>query len=269
MTSLGEDTGSARPREFRHFSGGARLARIVVLGFSSVLVACEGEGAIPSYEYIPTGTTKFCPGAYTPRSEICWDSNDGGDEGPIMANSAAAQENGARLGGNRCAEGIVGAPGVEGTLTVSFRTEKLGGMYTPANCGAVWIEDADGLYVRTLELWAGERANSIAAWRQSRCDKDPKIADVITSATLEEGPAAHTSKWDTRDFRGRVVSDGVYSLWMQVTENELVPEGPFIKIDFAKGAAPVTVTPPPEEGFKDITLVYAPNSAAAPPATAP
>lgn len=266
MRSLGQGMGSAR-REFRHFVEVARVA----LGISFLLAACEGESAIPAFEYVPAGTTQYCPGAYTPGSEICWEANDGGDEGPIMANTAAAEENIARFANmDRCAGGIVTAPGTKGTLTVSFSTVRLGGKYAPFNCGAVWIEDALGFYVRTLELWAGERQGSVVAWSQSVCKTDPKITapDVITSATLDK-PGAHISKWDTEDFRGNVVADGVYTLWMQVTENEIFPEGPFMAIEFTKGPAPATVMPKAERGFNDITLAYTPTGVAAPPTTAP
>jgi hypothetical protein len=263
MRSVGESRGSAQRREFLH---AVRVAR-VALGFSCLLVACEGEVPIPSYDY---QTPRSCLGAYTPRSEICWDSSDGGDEGQITANRAAAEENNDRLHGDRCLDGIVGAPGVEGTLTVSFGTVRLGGMYAPANCGAVWIEDSFGKYIRTLEVWAGLRQPSVVAWSSGVCQKDLTITapDVITSATLD-GPAAHTSKWDTKDWRGRVVPDGVYSLWMQVTENEIAPEGPFMKIDFPKDAIPHLITPLATRGFKEIMLAYSPMPAAAPPATAP
>jgi hypothetical protein len=270
MRTLDQDVRSARRPEFRQFSAVARVASVAVLGMSWLLAACEGEDAIPSYDYRPT--TRFCPGAYTPQSEVCWTGNDGGDEGPITANSAAAMENIARFDNmDRCLPGIIGAPGTVGKLTVSFATQKLTGKYTPRNCGAVWIEDAFGFYVRTLELWAAERQPSVVAWSQSACSKDSTIADAITSATLDK-PAEHTSTWNTEDFRKNVVPDGVYTLWMQVTENEIFPEGPFMKIDFTKGSAPFTLKPTAEQqvqGFVAVTLTYTPNDAAAPPATAP
>lgn len=245
---------------------------VLALTALSLLVACEGEEPISASDYVPPGTVRDCPGAFTPKSEICWQENDGGDE-PIQQNMADAEENQARLGGERCAGGIIGAPGVEGTLTVSFDTLRLGGMYAPRNCGAVWIEDSLGFYVRTLNLWAGERKMSVVAWFQSVCKMDAQIGapDVNTSATLNK-PSQHTLTWDTKDYRGAVVPDGVYTVWAQVTENEIFPEGPVFKLNFTKGAAPVTVTPPknaPTPGFEHVILVYTPKGSAAPPATAP
>jgi hypothetical protein len=257
---------SVRRREFRHSSTGM----LVVL---CLLTACEGELPIPASDYVPIGAPKGCTGAYAANSEVCWEGSDGGDEGPIQQNMADAEENQARLGGDRCAGGILGAPGTPGMLSVSFNTTKLGGMYTPNNCGAVWIEDASGFYVRTLNVWAGERQPSIVAWAQSACTKDLTIADVVTSATLP-GPTAHTATWDMRDYRNNVVPDGVFTLWMQVTENEIFPEGPVFKVDVTKGPAPwnwpnVTTEKKPTPGFENIMVAYTPNGAAAPPVTTP
>jgi hypothetical protein len=110
-----------------------------------------------------------------------------------------------------------------------------------------------------MELWTRERSNSVVAWKQSMCATDATITapDVITSATLDQ-PSQHTATWDTRDFRGGFVPDGDYVLWLQVTENEIFPEGPFMKIAFRKGIDPFTMAPPAETGFKDIAISYAP-----------
>lgn len=131
-------------------------------------------------------------------------------------------------------------------------------MYAPFNCGAVWIEDANGFYIRTLNLWAGDRRMAVATWFQSVCKKDALInsPDVTTSATLAKHQA-HVTTWDTKDYQGLVVPDGVYSLWMQVTENE-APEGPYMTIEFLKGPQPVTLTPTPDPGYENIMLSYTP-----------
>jgi hypothetical protein len=255
----------ARRREFRP----ARV--VVVLAGLCLLSACEGEELIPASKFVPPDSPEACPGAYSPSSDVCWKEpeNDGGDE-PIQTNAALAMENQARFAGmNRCLAGIIGAPGVEGRVTLSFGTQRLGGKYAPKNCGAVWIEDSFGFYVRTVNVWAAERRMSVVAWFQSVCQTDPTIPDAVTSATLPK-PAAHTVTWDTKDWRGNVVPDGVYTVWMQVTENEIFPEGPFMTIDFTKGPAPVTVPiMKPVRGFENVQLVYTPGGAAAPTTTTP
>lgn len=244
-----------------------RLCFLAVMLLAGVFAsACEGEEPISADDYVPPGALRECTGAYTPNSEICWDGADGGDA-PIMQNMAEAEEAAARYAtGNRCEGGILGAPGTAGTMTVSFGTTRLGGKYAPRNCGAVWIEDANGFYIRTLNLWANERKMSVVAWFQSACMTDAQIAapDVNTSATLPV-PQAHTVTWDTQDYRGRVTPDGLFSLYIQVTENEIFPEGPVLRIDFMKGPAPVNNILKPADiprGYENVMLSYAPTGAA-------
>ncbi len=229
--------------------------------------ACDRDAPITASDFVPFGQTRSCPGTFTPRSVTCWDENDGGDFG-FIPDMSVAEENQARLkaAGDRCVR-TAGAAGVAGRLEVSFATEVYGGKYAPANCGAVWIEDAVGAYVRTLELWAGERQPSVVSWSASICGDDPTIADVVTGATLKQ-PASHTATWDTKDFLGNIVSDGLYSLWMQVTETEIFPEGPLVKFDFTKGSARFEESVETMRGFRDVVVTYSPT-APLPQPTAP
>jgi hypothetical protein len=227
-----------------------------------VLCSCIGEPPEDALGRKFTPGTD-CVGAYTPHSEVCSQANAGREDEFFSRDIGPAQENTDRLlHSERCAMGIVGAPGPQGVFEVSFRTQVLGDPYSPRNCGAVWIEDSLGFYVRTLELWARDRKSSIVAWQLSVCQADTTVTapDVITSATLPNA-AAHSTRWDTKDYLGRVVPDGVYSLWMQVTESEFTPEGPSVKIDFTKGPVAYSRMSPATRGFEDILLEYRPQSA--------
>lgn len=250
------------------------------LVLASCLAACEGEAELrPGYDF--GGNERKCLGAFTPGNEACWLENDGGvEQGAFESATGAAQENNSRLAGdNRCAEGIVLPPGVTGTLAVKFTTVSTSGKYAPRNCGAIWIEDAFGAYVRTLNVWAGERAASVSSWNGSKCGTDADLMnpDVVTSATINKHEA-HSATWDTKDYKGRVVADGEYTLWLQVTENEIFPEGPFIQIPFIKGPAPLNIKQGPNDlatlpldkrdlplmirGFSGIEVTYAPGTGA-------
>jgi len=154
---------------------------------------------------------------------------------------------------------LVGTPSArtEGVLEVRFETtEGLQGQHAPKNVGAAWIEAAGGPYVRTLELWGNERS-SITMWDLRRCSTDHSV-DSVSSASLD-GPAEHNSRWDTRDFRGNVVPDGEYVLWLQVTANEIVPEGPYLEIPFSKHAGGWTLIPDAGDAFEHIELRYTPS----------
>jgi hypothetical protein len=243
----------------------------------SLLAGCDTTVG-PDYGDPGTRIFRTCPGAYTPQSEVCWEANDAGDE-DLAANSASSQES---LDGidptKRCDVGFVGAPGTEGTLTVSFTTLNIDGQYAPKNCGAVWVEDANESYMRTLALWADARRGSIIQWSARACHMDPTVTkpDVITSATLPK-PATHTATWDGKDFRGKVASDGIVTLWMQFTVNEMVPEGPYVPFPFKKGPEPFTFDSEQDrvllemlksqnvytDGFQGIKIAWTPKTAGA------
>jgi hypothetical protein len=164
----------------------------------------------------------------------------------------------------RCTFNFPTTPGdpTEGTLTVEFTSSRLGGKYGPRNVGAVWVEDTQGHYVRTLELWGGpENRTSVTSWYANACLTDPTLAspDVLTSATLP-GPATHKAHWDTRTFRGKLVADGVYRLSIQLTENQIFPEGPQLTVEFEKRRDRWTLSPAAPRGFGSVALEYVPKN---------
>ena len=82
---------------------------------------------------------------------------------------AAGSGGGKGIAGTSGAAGATGAAGASatvsaGTLTIDFTTVNQHGMYAPANVGAVWIETSTGMFVRTLERWAGIRAAYLRRW---------------------------------------------------------------------------------------------------------
>ncbi len=255
----------------------AKRVRRAALGFAMLCLvpACVGDSAPKADWGNLTGETrKLCPGAFTPGSDECWDPDHPTPDQPITANSATTQELAGDVSGqDRCAVGaIVGMPGVEGTLEIKFLTTLLRGQYGPANCGAVWVEDSFMNHVRTLEVWAEARRQSVVQWSLRGCDMEP-LPEAISRATLTNHEQ-HTSKWDMKDWRGAVVPDGEYTIWIQVTENEIAPEGPIMRIPFLKNSTPRVneeYMPPsddPVEGIVDVFLTYTPGPAA-PGATAP
>jgi hypothetical protein len=242
-----------------------------VLGAIGCLFACYDEH---SPESMMENAPPTCAEASASKGDGCWRAHDAHDPhdpqdaqdaaprtplpdspSPTFPETTSPTDDWASA--DRCADHRVGPAGVQGKLTISFETVTIGGMYTPRNCGAVWIEDSRGFYVRTLELWARERPDSIVAWYQSVCKTDATITapDVITSATLDQ-PTQHSATWDTKDFRGRVVPDGDYTLWFQVTENEIFPEGPVMKLDLRKSVDSYAVNAIAPSGFAHVRFSY-------------
>jgi hypothetical protein len=249
--------------------GSTRWRYACVACGAALLLACEGsDGGVGTSRYLAArDETPFCPGAFTPNSEVCYDKTDT-DEGPVSTDNTMSEGLLADVEGvDRCLQISVPVPGGPASLAVTFTTTPLMGTYQPRNVGAAWIEDSTvpPQYVRTLEVWAGERVQSITMWYPRACrDKDPtlKAPDVITSATLPQHKT-HTETWDGKDFRGAIAPDGKYTLWLQVTESEFVPEGPYIMIPFEKGGSmPWERMATPIRGFADIKLTYTPGAGA-------
>lgn len=172
--------------------------------------------------------------------------------------------------GDRC-EGTHGEPGTPGVLSVSFETQTLGTAphWGPSNMGAVWIEDASGTYIKTIERWVSQlREHSLYHWQTHACTSTWPEPDAVSQASLPE-PAKHQSTWDSKDLHGKVVPDGTYYLLIEVTETDTA-YGPLAAYAFEKGTAPIAdrslsgseiqVRPRPEDFMSplDVVISYTP-----------
>jgi len=63
--------------------------------------------------------------------------------------------------------GIYAKAQILGTLTVSTTTSNAGGNYAPRNIVAVWIEDEQGNWVKTLLAYAATRKTHLNTWEAS------------------------------------------------------------------------------------------------------
>ena len=112
------------------------------------------------------------------------------------------------------------APGTPGTLTITFDFERQSGYST--NQYAVWIEDMDGVVVRTLFATkftaAGgyeKRPNSLTTWVERAVRTGITDADAVAGATPKSGPVSYV--WDCRDERGNAVPAGAYIFHVEFT----------------------------------------------------
>ena len=159
--------------------------------------------------------------------------------------------------GDRCG-GVMGDPGTEATLTVEFTTAPLDEHWTPANVGAVWIEDAEETFVRTIGYWAAVRIASLYVWGKRACHMSALEPDARTGATEPKHDKLHAFNWDGKDLRGHVVPDGMYSLHIEVTETE-TNFGPHEVIPFNKGTDAQTLMPADSMAAKGLKIVYTPK----------
>jgi len=150
--------------------------------------------------------------------------------------------------GNRCVSlpstGVVdgGVVGTAGELTIEYRTQTYDGRYAPKNCTAVWLETVDEAYVATLEVSAVLRRPGLVYWQDHACIE--KLGpDVVTSATLRTHEKMHELTWTGVDFEGKGVPDGVYKLFIEVTETDKEP-GEINVFDIMKGPMPYAMPLP-------------------------
>lgn len=236
------------------------LRTCLLLG-ATASVACNESHEAPVNPVV--GSEKANVGLFTPGSTL-----GANTEAPAMdgTGGAGSQMTTAPMPtGDRCA-GSSGDPGTSCMLTVTFKTMLIGAHWQPANVGAVWIEDAAGTYIKTIERWAAIRSRSLYQWADHACTTAWPEMDAVAIATLPDHNSPHADMWDGKDFHGKVVPDGAYKLFIEVTETE-TNYGPLGVVDFQKNGTASMVQPPDTQAFVGLTLTYTP-SAASPDATA-
>jgi hypothetical protein len=150
----------------------------------------------------------------------------GGSAGASAMPAAGAR---APIGGAAGAPGTAGAPAASaaaGTLTIDFKTVNQGGTYAPRNVGAVWIETGSGMFVKTLERWAGIRANHLTRWNSASGGwgsifgggNTADMMDAVSKATLRSHEMHHVT-WNMKDATGKVVADAMYNVVIECTES--------------------------------------------------
>ena len=149
-------------------------------------------------------------------------------------------------------------------LKVQFTTKSYGGMYQPVNLGAVWVEDASGKWVYTLEMWCGWQNTKSLKPYNSAGGADYSVGlfpgsfttmppmDVVTSATLRQHKPHNSGAWSLKDSKGAEVPDGMYKLKLEVTEQE--DEGKVLEVPFMKGAAPGPIAAPDSAVFTNLKI---------------
>lgn len=109
-----------------------------------------------------------------------------------------------------------GADGqTSGTVTVSYDLHRMPTI--ASNQMAVWIEDGDGKFVKTLYVtwFTGKggyerRPDCLPLWRKSAGVDGPPTAEVDAVTRATQHPGRHSLVWDCTDDAGRPVAPGKY-----------------------------------------------------------
>lgn len=132
-------------------------------------------------------------------------------------------------------------------LQLSVRTISGGGRFRPRNAGAIWIEDDEGAWVKTLERWGERRAKWLTVFNEA---SGGDVTDAITSATLPMH-RVHDVTWDLTDRNGCAAPDGAYVLRMELTDWSGTGEN--ASLPFEK-REPFATMPDDVAVFRDMTL---------------
>ena len=148
------------------------------------------------------------------------------------------------LGGS-CAEPD---PSPLSQLHVRVRTSPFGGEYAPRHVGAIWIEDARGEFVKTIERWGKTRARNLTRWYAA---SNGNVVDAVTSATATSH-TTHDRIWNLGNLERCEIAAGDYKLVMEHTDQDA--SGASIELPFTKGQVPVTLMPPDDAYFHDLLI---------------
>ncbi|MEI8084715.1 MAG: DUF2271 domain-containing protein [Paludibacter sp.] len=143
-------------------------------------------------------------------------------------------------------------PTVTSGLLISATTSSSGGQYAPKNVVAIWVTDNSDKFVKTLYVKAAVRVSDLIKWRSVSSSNK---TDAITGAT-RDGHGTIYATWNGTDINKKVVADGTYKVWMEMTENS--GAGPNTSFTFVKGTANQTITPANGANFTNITSNWMP-----------
>lgn len=150
--------------------------------------------------------------------------------------------------GSMPAAGAAAVGGGARALSFEVLTATQGGRYQPRNIGAIWIADASGKFVKTLQLWARIRQRYLSKYNAAR---GGTAVDVTASATLTSHQL-HRVSWDLKDRAGAPVAPGKYSVQIEVTDKDAA--GATAQFDFDTSMGPATLTPAGSSGYSMVKL---------------
>ncbi len=106
------------------------------------------------------------------------------------------------------------------SVSVSFTTTDAGGKRKPKNIVAVWAEQSDGTFIKTLGRWSKSRTKYLVAWNKASGGD----TDAVSGATRKNHNDRLTVLWDLTDKTGAAISQGVYRIRMELADRNSTKE---------------------------------------------
>lgn len=149
----------------------------------------------------------------------------------------------------------------QGELVVDVTTSETGGKYAPRHVLAIWIEDAQGNFVKTLLAYGSERKTHLNTWQSTTKDagSEYNVVDAITGAT-KSSHSSRSCKWDATNYQGNNVSDGNYKVFMELTDKNST--GNYSSFNFTKGQSSEQLNPGDVSSFSNVSINWKPEVSA-------
>jgi len=145
-----------------------------------------------------------------------------------------------------------------GVLTVTANTSETGGNFAPRNIVAIWVEDSQGNFVKTLMAYAQNRITHLNTWQASTSAAGTEFntTDAITGAT-RSSHATRECSWNATDYNGNIVTDGEYFVWMELTDKN--GTGNYSSFSFTKSDIEELQNPTDVPSFSNISINWVPS----------
>jgi hypothetical protein len=138
------------------------------------------------------------------------------------------------------------------SVSLTFRTVTDNGNYSPKHVLAVWIEDANGTFIKSCKVMAANRIQYLYTWQT----KSGSVkTDAVTGATLT-AHQTHTITWNCKNASNALVPNGTYKAWIEYTDNHA--QGPITSVSFTVSGTSQNVTPVDQAYIKGIVLDFTP-----------
>jgi len=124
-------------------------------------------------------------------------------------------------------------------LTFKVLTKTYNGPYGPDHVMAVWVTNANGAFVKTIDKHAAARVQYLTNWIASTPTKN--VVDATTGSTFAHPSTVATYTWNCTDVNRAVVPDGNYFINVEFTEADAT--GKYMKYPFTIGAASSVTVP--------------------------
>jgi hypothetical protein len=238
----------------------ASIAPLVLGSLGACVPPGNNTGPRAGAEYWNTTTTRSppVPDAESPGSDpgepIPADARGPGRSDPPARPDVRPADGPANIAPSDASAGPVpSGPMQPCMLTFSVTTASYNGSYGPRNVGAIWISDASGTFVKSLNVWGAKRRRHLTTWNDV---SGGNTVDAVTGATASNH-ATRTGIWNCTGADRKPVADGSYRVNVDITEANS-GERVMTPLSFTKGPGPVDVTVPDQANFKTIHLRSAP-----------